>query len=77
RMSSLDVTVEFTETVRYFSGFLFTHDDLSPAVIEDGMCEDEAIVAAWNDDPDRQASDVIVALRGAAQEWERIKGGAA
>ncbi|WP_425560897.1 DUF6197 family protein, partial [Luedemannella helvata] len=77
RMSALDVTVEFTETVRYFADFLVLNHGVALPTDLAGLAFDEEIVSGWNDDPGRWASDVIVALRGAAEEWERIRGGAA
>jgi hypothetical protein len=77
RMATVDVGIEFTATARVFADFLVRNCGASdPDRYSGGLCREEDIVSGWNDDPDRHASHVIAALHNAADEWDRIKGGA-
>jgi hypothetical protein len=83
RMSAADVGVEFTTTAGVFADYLVRHHIGAVQPVDAaldwlaGLPESESLVSAWNDDPDRTIAEVIAALYSAAQEWERIKGGAA
>jgi hypothetical protein len=78
RMSTVDVSVEFVTAVRVFADYLVRHHQAAPITDwSKGLPLEEQIVADWNDDADRQASHVIAVLVEAADEWDRITGGAA
>jgi hypothetical protein len=77
RMSTVDVGTEFVTAARVFADFLVRNLGASDPDRHTGVCREEDIVSGWNDDPDRLVSEVIAALCAAAEEWDRIIGGAA
>ncbi|SCL36826.1 hypothetical protein GA0074692_4460 [Micromonospora pallida] len=67
-----DTQVTYRRTVNVFTHYLDTHHPL-PVIDEDGFLVDEHTSPfSWNDDPARTVDEVIKALIGAADEWDRL-----
>jgi hypothetical protein len=69
-----------TQTIRHLAGWLMSPRDI-------GFCDEiylysldletlAQVVFDWNDEHGRTGDDVIATLRAAADDWDRVHGGA-
>jgi len=77
---TIDTARRVDQAVAVLAGWLaWTYlDDYRPeltAIHHGDQITLSEVVGDWNDDQDRTATDVIAALSGAADDWDRIHGG--